>query len=512
MPPNLLRRVPSSLMLLLKKTAPTTSLSALPDDLLLEIAEHLLRVDLLRLALTNTRFYRLFLPTLYASVDLRCNTHCQTTLTFLANHPHVALCVKSLIVRPNNEEWAQHQSAPTHEIETWVIMVISQTTWSNLREFVWDGTEFPKYDGVWGSLRNGCPMLRHVGVTVGLGDFTFRSRTVVPSKSTLFQFNDLTGFTLRVKQLVGSCLHPPFDELPQTFWDMLINRCPNLEHLAIDTVNERYIDVRPLFQGRWPKLRRLTLGDFVLLDAFATVDTSNRMANFLQQHQSLEHLTLHQLEGWYFPLSLALPPTALPNLKHFSARFLMIRSLPNVLSLESLELTNHPHGKYRMSGALWAISQLPALASLRIWIDCHDSGDADVQSEHLNYFTDILANAPRLRHLDVSCSSDPTFPVAEVTTALNRPQSLKSLFITQVKRATRDGGQMLKDAVMLFHENPQLELLKLQDAIARWRQPQDLRLQKVATFERIGGVVSVQETGLKRGLRHSKVYRHVIKR
>lgn len=210
-------------------------------------------------------------------------------------------------------------------------------------------------------------------------------------------------------------MHPPFDELPQTLWDMLLNRCPNLQHLTIDTVNERSIDVRPLFQGRWPSLRHLTLGDFVLLDAFATLDSvannGTSMMNFLAYHQSLEHVTLHQLEGWYFPLSLSLPLTSLPNLKHFSARFLMLRHLPDVQRLESLELTNHPHGMYTISGALWALTQLPALLSLRIWIDCHDSGDADVKSEHTKYFTEILSCAPRLLHLDISCSSDPTFPM-----------------------------------------------------------------------------------------------------
>jgi hypothetical protein len=217
---------------------------------------------------------------------------------------------------------------------------------------------------------------------------------------------------IRLKRRAPAGLHPPFDELPQTFWDMLLDRCPNLEHLAIDTDNERYIDVRPVFRGRWPSLRHLTLGDFVLLDAFATVDplgTNNGMTNFLAHHQGLEHVVLHQLEGWYYPLSLSLPPTALPNLKNFSARFLMIRHIPNVLSLQSLELMNHPHGMYRMPGALWAISQLPALSSLRIWIDCHDSGDADVKSEHMKYFADILLAAPGLLHLDIACSTDPTF-------------------------------------------------------------------------------------------------------
>ncbi|KAJ7707553.1 hypothetical protein B0H17DRAFT_1192032 [Mycena rosella] len=522
MPPNILRRLPSSLKLLLTKNERPPPLSLLPEDILLETARHLPSVDLLSLALTNARFCGLFLPTLYSSVDLRCNAHCQYTLSFLLTHPHIARCIKSLTVRPNNEEWAQ--SAPQssmREIESWVVVTIDQMAIHlvNLRTFIWDAKEFPKYDLVWQSLRASCPDLRHVGVTVGLGDFTFRSRKVMPTNSALFQFNDLLGFTLRVKQLVGSGLHPPFDELPQTLWDMLLNRCPNLQHLTIDTVNERYIDVRPLFQGRWPSLRHLTLGDFVLLDAFATVtvdplQTSNGISNFLAYHQNLEHVALHQLEGWYFPLSLSLPPTALPNLKHFSSRFLMIRHVPNVLRLESLELMNHPHGMYRMAGALWAISQLPALSSLRIWIDCHDSGDADVKSEHVKYFADILVSAPGLRDLDISCSSDPTFSLPELSAALNTPHRLRSLAITQVKKASRE-GDMLKDATVLFRENATLKYLRLQDAVARWRQPRDLRLQKVATFEVIASppVLAVQEVGLgRRGQRSCRVYRHVLKR
>ncbi|KAJ6513093.1 hypothetical protein C8R45DRAFT_334233 [Mycena sanguinolenta] len=462
----------------------------------------------------------MFLPTLYSSVDLRCNAHCQHTLKFLLTHPHIARCIKSLIVRPNNEEWAQATpQSSMREIESWVVVTIDQMAIHlvNLKTFVWDGREFPKYDAVWQSLRLSCPELRHVGVTVGLGDFTFRSRKVMPTNSALFQFNDLTGFTLRVKQLVGSGLHPPFDELPQTFWDMLLDRSPNLEHLTIDTDNERYIDVRPLFQGRWPSLRQLTLGDFVLLDAFATVDplgTNNGMTNFLAYHQGLEQVVLHQLEGWYFPLSLTLPPTALPNLKHFSARFLMIRHIPNVMCLESLELMNHPHGTYRMSGALWAISQLPALSSLRIWIDCHDSGDADVKSEHTKYFADILVAAPHLLHLDISCSSDPTFPMAELSADLRTTHRLRSLVVTQVKKAGRE-GDMLKDATVLFRESATLQYLKLQEAVARWRQPRDLRFQKVATFEFIANppVLAVQEIGYnRRGVRSCRTYRQAFKR
>lgn len=55
MPPNILRRIPSSLKLLLTKSAVNerpTPLSLLPEDILLEAARHLPPVDLLSLALT----------------------------------------------------------------------------------------------------------------------------------------------------------------------------------------------------------------------------------------------------------------------------------------------------------------------------------------------------------------------------------------------------------------------------------------------------------------------------
>jgi hypothetical protein len=74
---------------------------------------------------------------------------------------------------------------------------------------------------------------------------------------------------------------------------------------------------------------------------------------------------------------------------------------------------------------------------------------------------------------------------------------------------------MLKDALLLFREIATLEHLRLQDAVARWRQPRDLRFQKVATFELLPNppVLAVQEIGHnRRGLRSCRKYRQVLKR
>ncbi|KAJ7285132.1 hypothetical protein C8J57DRAFT_710151 [Mycena rebaudengoi] len=126
MPPNILRRIPSSLKLLLAKSRGSersNPLSCLPDDILLETARHLSPVDVLNMALTCTRISAMMLPTLYSSVDLRCNSHCQYTLTFLLTHPNIARCVKKLVVRPNNEEWVTAASPSSmRDIESWVVV------------------------------------------------------------------------------------------------------------------------------------------------------------------------------------------------------------------------------------------------------------------------------------------------------------------------------------------------------------------------------------------------------
>jgi hypothetical protein len=59
-------------------------------------------------------------------------------------------------VRPNNEEWAQPAAQSSmREIESWVVVTIDQMAIHlvNLKTFIWDGREFPKYDNVWQSLR-----------------------------------------------------------------------------------------------------------------------------------------------------------------------------------------------------------------------------------------------------------------------------------------------------------------------------------------------------------------------
>ncbi|KAF7321684.1 DNA binding protein Ncp1 [Mycena kentingensis (nom. inval.)] len=521
MPPNLLRRIPSSLKLLLSSPARDTkqrAFTSLPDDVLLEIVLHLGSHTLLSLALTNTRYFALLSPTLYTELDLHSSSQCQETLSFLLNNANVyARHVRKLTVRPNNKEWHTQTESSRPDIESWVAVTIAQLAeyLINLRSFVWDGTAFPKFDNLWTSLAKHCLELKHVGATIGSGDFTFRQRKVMPVKSPLFRFENLVGFTLRVKQNVASSLHPPFDELPQELFEMLY-RCENLQHLTIDTDNERYIDLRPVFEGHWPELRDLTIGDFVLLDSFGTVEGTNNglaMTNFLARHPSLERLTLHQLEGWYFPLSLHLPPDSLPNLRHFSARHTLLRT---VQPLESLELTNQPLGTFPLIGALWAISQLP-LTSLRIWVDFSDSEETNEKIDHTKPFVDILQAAPGLLDLDIFCSSDPSFTMSEMSIALATPHRLRSLVLTQVKKQPLRESDTLRDALMLFRQSATLRNLKLSDVAARWRHPRDLRLHKVSRFEVVGiqptGVVlAVHQVGCnRRSQRTVRTFRHLLK-
>lgn len=197
---------------------------------------------------------------------------------------------------------------------------------------------------------------------------------------------------------------------------MLLIRSPNLEELIIDAFSDRYIDIRPVYAGRWPKLRKLSLGDFVLLDGFSgsTAPSTNCPAmTFLAAHQSLESLMLHHVEGWYFPLELELPPSALPCLKTFSGTFLHVEGLTNPSSLKSLQLTSHPHRSYRVPAVCKALRTLHSLASLSIWLECAEFAAGGPRDDHKS-FHNLLCCCPQLSDLEIYCSSDPPFDMVSV--------------------------------------------------------------------------------------------------
>lgn len=152
-------RLPRPLKHLLSRPHAKVSGRFVPEDIILEIAEHMDSPrDLLNLCLTvrinlihiilfsltpdhytqSSHLYYLILPTLYTSVDLKSSEQCSITLSFLAQHPNIARRIRKLVIRPNHKSWATKERQ-LHEL--WVVNVLEKIAFNlrNLHTFLWDG-------------------------------------------------------------------------------------------------------------------------------------------------------------------------------------------------------------------------------------------------------------------------------------------------------------------------------------------------------------------------------------
>ncbi len=109
-------------------------------------------------------------------------------------------------------------------------------------------------------------------------------------ESAMFAFSNLTAFSLIVRHgidgtgesLTSGLAHfsayqhhtdgrrinlvhyPVFEQTPPRLWDMLLNRCPGLQKLALCSFSPsgRALDFERIVEGRWPHLNSLLLGPF----------------------------------------------------------------------------------------------------------------------------------------------------------------------------------------------------------------------------------------------------------
>ncbi|KAH9858797.1 hypothetical protein C2E23DRAFT_768410 [Lenzites betulinus] len=332
------------------------SLDALPAEILLELASYLTsRSDVLQLSQVSPAVYAKVIPALYADVDLHGAEQCERTLTMIERCPDVACHVRKLTVHPEHELVPR----PRDQYRAWdnagvVSRCVMQAAVNldALAHFEWDGEDMLPDDRMWAELRARCACLKYVGTTFGC----FLPRPT----SNLFQFNDLAGFALTLKDgFYAHSLHVPSrggssagprpsvslkdarrlargcaDADPESepvftrLWDMLVLRCPALEALTIVGHSSEPSEAARLYGARWPRLRALTLGALVWnTHAPGQPTVAADFVHFLEAHPTIESLSLlgrpsaNQLD-----LS-GLDCAALPNLKEFSGSFTHLRML-----------------------------------------------------------------------------------------------------------------------------------------------------------------------------------------
>jgi len=283
----------------------------------------------------------------------------------------------------------------------------------------------------------------------------------------LFKFNGLEGFSLIFKDgFYAHQLHLASRESAPVFsrlWDMLAQRCPCLESLAIAGTSLESSDVVPLYRTRWPCLRHLTVGDIASGD-FALHDHLGipSFVDFLERHPMLEglhilppsdihHLELAQLEA-----------DALPHLMEFTGSLDHLRALISrgqgagaganaALNAQvfwgaqwgqHVPLSDTPLSKTLKRVCLpepmqlreltplsisRVLMDLTALTSLTITFALHSGYDSN------GVFRTIVASCPQLLHLDLTCTTKPSFYLDSFSRSVKKLARLRSLNLTIVK-------------------------------------------------------------------------------
>ncbi|KAL0956664.1 hypothetical protein HGRIS_002796 [Hohenbuehelia grisea] len=407
------------------KSRVAASLASLPRDLLLEVAGCLnSRLEILNLSLISRRHYSDLSSALYSTVVLNSVEQCTTTLGMLRSRADFARHVLKLVIRPESKPGKRRFGYNDGLASAAVREVAASMNLDALATFVWDGDEMPGNDDMWFALRMFCPRLRFICTTIG---------SILPKlNSHLFDFADLTGFSLTLKQGFYDNHVDMFlnEDQPASrkFWDMLINRCPNLEELSIDGISSLPTDAHSLVNGRWPKLRKLTLGDVSIDWHPTTINLEKRpFISFLEEHSSIRSLSLsrHNIQSNHF----AANPVTFTHLTEFSGTLEQLQVLPHLhASLQSVSFRDPMQTRELTPLAVVGVLQsMSSLTHLRISFVLHSMYDSG------SLLRSLIQSCPHLQHLDLTCAHKPSFHLDSFSKTIRSFRKLRTLSLTIVK-------------------------------------------------------------------------------
>ncbi|KAG5728119.1 hypothetical protein E4T56_gene19269 [Termitomyces sp. T112] len=424
----------------------------IPTEVIRNVGHHTSSLrDVLSISLTCQRARKVLVPRLYATVELRTNRHCKVALEAFSASPKVTHHIRILIVRPNNVERTPQGDYLDEELIAGLISTLA-IRMPLLRSFYWDGLEMPK-DELWLALRRFCPLLKSVGTSVGY----------LPIRNTdsLFDFRDLKTFILSVKSDSLEWLldeRPTPEKLPRRCWQMLLEHCPNLQELKIggSAPSPRIFDTRHVTAGRWPRLRKLTLGDMRLQppDHDRGASPISTLDQFLIVHPRLQEVSFLQPGGDGFPSTLSLPFASLPNMTSFSGPSRYLRCLPHPENIQHLSITTLHHCLSAFPRTYALLKAMPSLLSLTLWIDLTFANRNIIQDDN-NIFRNLLECCPSLLHFEVFCFTRPSFHLKDFSAALCRSPRLRSFSLTKVYKPSDE--DMSHTAVRIARDNPHIQ-------------------------------------------------------
>ncbi|KAF8210553.1 hypothetical protein K438DRAFT_1711303 [Mycena galopus ATCC 62051] len=430
----------------------TISFSSTPSDLLLEIAAHLeYRSDLRSLCLTSKSFfYSVAGPALYQSVVLLTAAQCASTLAMLKRRKDIARHVQELVVRPSrsNDQAVLDDSDQTvldsRAASIAVAEIAASKSLDALKKFTWWDDEIAFHEEMWLALRMCCPRLKYLSTSIG---------AYFPSGSHLFNFTDLLGFSIYLapgfyENNTESLLDGnPSMNGSKRLWDMLFKRCPNLEELVIEGCSPFPADARCLVDGRWPRLRKLVLGDVSINWIPAVAPAKPLFITFLEAHTELQSLCLsrHNMDSAQLNL---LDPNAL-KLTSFSGTLTQLQAISHSYrSLKSLTFRDPVWSRDVTTMTITSVlQQLTLLTELNISFMLHSPYDSS------SILRALVSSCPQLQHLQLSCIRKTSFQLDALAKTLPSFRRLRTLSITLVST----GDLPFSDAgVRIARANPRL--------------------------------------------------------
>ncbi|KAJ7731560.1 hypothetical protein DFH07DRAFT_894668 [Mycena maculata] len=425
--------------------SPTQPLQHLPAEIFIEIAGFLELPELLRLSITSSHLRTLLLPAMYRSISLESSRACLSGLAMLSNHLGLCIYVRSLILRPNYPIacWPRPYG-PVSETDLAQAVERLLPHLKNLQKFEWGGAQLPP-DSLWVTLRTACPELRKVYSTAG-------SRLIDPD-CELFKFENLTGFALSVLFCEEDLVQTG---IPLQLWDMLLNRCPDLEELTLrlfySSHNLREMD--KLTSGIFPNLRSLHIEIwFYNRDPVFSQPSVELLGPFLSAHPSIRELSIlpytSNSDGRdpdTLPLFLA--PAALPRLTSFVGVYQHLGELPNLEALETLDLTGNPIGGACIEVVARILNRLVSLRSL------------DIRLADPLLLRDVTFACSGLRKLRVMFGVKFGLKtLKDISLELNNLPHLRSFTLYKSHRLVDE--TMLRCALLILTDNPRLDEVQL---------------------------------------------------
>lgn len=194
--------------------------------------------------------------------------------------------------------------------------------------------------------------------------------------------------------------------ISRKLWDMLIYRCPHLEELSIDGTSTIPTDIHALVQGRWPKLRKLALGDICIdwIPRPLTPGEKRPFIAFLEAHHNLKviNLSRHNIQPIHFA---TLDSACLSGVTSFSGTHQQLQALPHIHPLLKQVSFRDPVETREISAPTIAslLRDLTSLTDLRITFALHSMYDSG------NLLRSLIQSCPNLRHLELTCAHKPSF-------------------------------------------------------------------------------------------------------